>query len=166
MGHIMHAYLVDWAELKAIIGSNNEKLLDQLHSYECERQDAQVFRAIIEGGPFDPDRAEDYVDALESICEAIGGEFIIDVGFRFSNDDFDEYELVNGLNDGSILPMAEGGGWGYRSKAACAEAFEETDDDNEYGYVDEDEDEYDDPYSVTECMRAAWEAKKDLVCFW
>ncbi|MFD4352643.1 hypothetical protein ACFWPX_08785 [Nocardia sp. NPDC058518] len=48
----MRAYLIDWADLEAVIGSKDEQLLKRLcSSDERWRQNTQVVQAIIEGGP-------------------------------------------------------------------------------------------------------------------
>ncbi|MGX1805727.1 DUF7691 family protein [Nocardia sp. NPDC055321] len=157
MSRIMHLYLLDLAELKAVIGSKDEELLIRILAGPLDDTDTQLFHAIIQGGPFDPEEAEGYVDALEIICRAIGGEYIHDKNFWFSRRDFDHYELVNGLNDGSLLPQAEYSGWGYWSKEENAE---------ELAALEEEDDLDDDPYGLIECMRESVAANKDLICFW
>lgn len=156
----MSLYVVDLAELKAVIGSNDAELRDRVLTELSEYHDPQVLRAIIAGGPFDENKAVDYFGALESICEVIGGKGVYNCEFRFGNDDFDHTELVDRLNDGRILPQSDGAGWGYWSFEDCTSTLA---DFEEEGYPDEEDE---DPYLPIWCLREASDTQKDLVGFW
>ncbi|MFD3707186.1 hypothetical protein ACFWUP_28960 [Nocardia sp. NPDC058658] len=115
MSHILHVYLVDLAEVEAVIGSKDEKFLNRLIAElsddhdpadgccepcdlpdcagpDCEECDPcedarhpRALRTIFDGGPFDEDHADAYISALELICADIGRD-IGDASFWFGYD--------------------------------------------------------------------------------
>ncbi|WP_157535405.1 DUF7691 family protein [Nocardia inohanensis] len=191
MSHILHVYLVDLAELESVIGSKDEKFLNRLlaevsqHDPEdgcCERCDVpdcqdpeceecelcedarypQALRAVFEGGPFDENNAEAYVDALESICDELGPS-IGDVNFWFGYEGLPDeiLDLAGGMNGEGPLPCTEWNGWGHIDKESCARGLAEWEaiaagPDDRGGYAG----------PIAEWFRAAKEADKDLIGFW
>ncbi|WP_297626801.1 DUF7691 family protein [Nocardia sp.] len=198
MSHALHVYLVDRAKLEAVVGSNNNKLLNRVLeggppwrrmlsrlipplgrqaedsrrlsiTFQISDQDGHVernkaaLRTIIAGGPFDEERAGNYVEALELICRQLG-PYVGDATFWFGNDDlpFVIEDLATGMVGQPPFPKSERNGWGVMSKKSCTEELEYWE-----GKVAEDPD-YSDGYGelVVEWLRASKAANKDLIGFW
>ncbi|MFE6922963.1 hypothetical protein ACFVAV_18185 [Nocardia sp. NPDC057663] len=185
MSQILHVYSLDLAELQAVIGSEDEKLLNRilargrdhlLVTLPSEDQDGHVernkdaLRAILAGGLFEEQLAEHYVEALELICDELASDGG-DVQFRFG----DKYlpfvieDLATSMMGEDPFPdtpglaasinAAEWNGWGHMSKKDCAEELEEY-----AGYTP------DDPNDlgswVVAWLRESKAADKDLIGFW
>ncbi|WP_455749853.1 DUF7691 family protein [Nocardia tengchongensis] len=165
---MLHVYLVDVDVLTAVIGSKDEKLLRRVLGKFPDQAGLgpALVREIFEGGPFQPERAKLYVEALELICGELG-RFVGDTDFRFSSAPDDILELAHERRDAGPWPESDGAGWGSWDKESCAELLAEL-----LGEVEDDEyyedDEYEDEYVELrlEWLRASKKANKDLIGFW
>ncbi|GAB3212421.1 DUF7691 family protein [Nocardia tengchongensis] len=183
MSQILHVYFLDLAELEAVVGSKDEKLLDRILkrsrlsvTFRSTGQDNHVernktaLRAIFAGGPFEEGLAENYIEALELICDALAADGG-DVQFRFGDrylpealEDLatsmmgeDPFPSVPGL--AASFNAAERNGWGYMSKESCAEELEEW-----AGHVPDGPDDLD-GYLI-DWLRESKTAGKDIIGFW
>ncbi|MGV9412509.1 DUF7691 family protein [Nocardia sp. NPDC003693] len=190
MSHILHVYLVDLAEIEAVIGSKDEEFLERLlaelpnhdpsegccepcdaadcegaeceECYRCEdAQHPQALQAIFAGGPFEENHADDYVSALELVCEDLG-PYIGDVNFWFGYKRLPEEILSLASDmDGDLFPFTDSCGWGSIGKESCAELLPEWEanaagPDDHGGYAD----------PLATWFRRSVTEKKDLIGFW
>ncbi|MFD6358203.1 DUF7691 family protein [Nocardia tengchongensis] len=176
MSRILHVYLVDLAELEAVVGSKDDGLLNQVLAggrlsvtFQISDQEGHIernkdaLRTIFAGGPFDEDRAEHYVEALELICRQLG-PYVGDVNFRFGNGSLPSVieDLATGMMGKAPFPMTEWNGWGFMSKKACAKEVRQwerrvaKDPDYLNGYGE----------PIADWLRESKTAKKDLIGFW
>lgn len=185
----LNIYLVDLAELVAVVGSEDNERLDRILAWEPDalllgfdaddrddhvERNKDALRKIFAGGPFVDDDAEHYVEALELICEELGGPPFSGARFRFGSGDLPSIieELASGMMEEDPFPdapdlaesieIAEGNGWGHMSKEDCAEEL-----DHWERAVAEDPD-YCAPFGprIVEWLRRSKEVEKDLIGFW
>ncbi|MFI6866583.1 hypothetical protein [Nocardia sp. NPDC050406] len=165
MGHVMQVYLGDKAQLEGVIGSKDEALLSRLLDAAATEDavDPKIFRAIIDGGPFDEDDADEYTAAMYSICSILGGQSIDSVVFHFrSCPDIADIFYDWAFED--LLPPPEGSGCAIWTKENNAEELAERTADtgtdvNDGGEGDEVDDEI-------HWMNESLLAGKDLIFFW
>ncbi|MGW4632144.1 DUF7691 family protein [Nocardia sp. NPDC004415] len=175
----LHVYLVDLAEVRAVIGSHDEQRLSRVlaaapaaslgNDDRRAARSEQALRAIFAGGPFTADFAEYYIDALESICDELsedGGE----VEFRLTDPhlpfaieclatnltNLDPFPDIPGL--ASSFNRARWNGWGHLSNQECASELEQW-----ANYIPGDDDLGD---HLVEWLRMSKAADKDLIGFW
>ncbi|MGV9662910.1 DUF7691 family protein [Nocardia niigatensis] len=190
MSHILHVYLVDLAEVEAVIGSKDEEFLGRLlaelpkhdpgdgccepcdaadcegadceECYRCEdAQHPQALQAIFAGGPFEEDHADAYISALELICEDLG-PYIGDASFWFGYKGLPEEILSLASDmDGDLFPFTDSTGWGHIGKESCAELLPEW-EANAAG--PDDHGGYAAPLATW--FRRSVTEKKDLIGFW
>lgn len=191
MSHILQVYLVDLADLEAVIGSGDEEFLRRLladlpehdaedeccepcgdpecEGAECEEcylcEDAQAphaLRAIFAGGPYTESHAHAYVSALESICAELGSG-IGDVSFWFGYDGLPDVilSLAADMDGQGPFPSTEENGWGHIGKQSCAEQLAEWE---AIAAGPDDHGGYAD--DIVEWFRESKAADKDLIGFW
>ncbi|MGV9411084.1 DUF7691 family protein [Nocardia sp. NPDC003693] len=171
MGHILHVYLVDEAELKAVIGSKDEAFLNRLLAknsrelavtFDLDDQEAHIgnvrtaLRTIFAGGPFEEEHAEEYTEALELICADLG-PYIDDLLFHWDGDMID---LLYDRPFEDLLPRPEWNGCSSQDKKYNIETIDE--------WIAEQEAEID-WAEVDQQIRWMYESKcanRDLIYFW
>ncbi|GAB2505114.1 hypothetical protein GCM10027167_01310 [Nocardia heshunensis] len=165
----MQVYLGDKAQLEGVIGSKDEALLSRLLDAGDGTGDAidpKVLRAIIDGGPFDEEDADEYTAAMHLICSVLGGQSIDSVVFHFQSCP-DIVDIFYDWAFEDLLPEPEDSGCAIWTKESNAEQLDERNADNGAELIDEnsegpDRDEVDETYWMSESKLAG----KDLIFFW
>ncbi|WKG08255.1 hypothetical protein QX204_24765 [Nocardia sp. PE-7] len=190
MSSTLNVYLLNLADLTAVVGSADEKLLDQiltsepevlLLGFERDDQDDHVernkeaLRKILAGGPFEEEHAAHYGEALQLICEELAGPGYSGVEFVWwdeglpsvvetlasSMDDEDPFPNAPALAES--LSVSEDNGWGHLSAKECIEILGhglEQQLAEDPDYLDG----YGEPILVW--LRESRTSGKDLIGFW
>ncbi|MFD6353696.1 DUF7691 family protein [Nocardia tengchongensis] len=167
MGYVMEVYLGDMAQLEAVIGSKDDALLSRILEAGGGGVEPEIFRAIVNGGPFTDDDADDYTAAMEFLCLHLGGENIASVEFSFG-DDPDITDLFYDWAFEDQLPEPESSGCGTWSKESAAEHLDEWLEDSGADFIDQDSGEmdWDEVRQDTWWANQSKVAGKDLFFFW
>lgn len=181
----MQVYSADLVRLKAAVGSKDAALFEAVTalwpsdpasgSDDGDLSDRAALRVLIDGGPFDRDYSQRYLDALEAICRHIG-EHVDD--FSFHHGGFEELDEEFGVPEGlsiedfrfawsdDFFPYLESGGGGYWKHAECIAALSEREEDDPEEYEDVHETPLEDLTGVDLWLMVAKRTGKDIVTFW
>ena len=147
----MQFYLVDLEELKKVLGSGDQSLLDRLDIDEEDEEGRRRAKELIEGTSLSDEDGSEYGYALEKIVEGMGCEWV-------SVEEFEDLRFgeFNGplewiVDSGSPITLPDSDDFpyvGYRElddmKEDLATAPREDDDEDDNHYQEEDEDDYED----------------------
>lgn len=167
----MQVYLGDKAQLEGVIGGKDEALLSRLlaagDGADEDAIDPEIFRAIINGGPFDEEDADEYTAAMHLICSILGDQSIDSVVFHFQSCP-DIVDIFYDWAFEDLLPEPEGSGCAIWTKESNADELDERIEDKGADFIDEDSGEIDrdEVDDETYWMNESRLAGKDLIFFW